>query len=118
MIGVAVLLVAIFVYAFMPSGGGTHPAPSQSSSSSATIASPTATVVPTGTPEPSGSYIVYTVLPGDTLSTIADKFHVLPSEILAANPQITDANYIRAGDTINIPRPGSVPSASASSSAS
>jgi LysM repeat protein len=53
--------------------------------------------LPTATP------LTYTVVRGDTLTKIAKKFGVTVEQILAANPQIKDANTINVGDVIVIP---------------
>jgi LysM repeat protein len=45
----------------------------------------------------------YTVQRGDTLSDIADRNGVSLSQLLAANPQIRNANVIDVGDKINLP---------------
>lgn len=45
----------------------------------------------------------YTVVRGDTLSRIAYKNSITVSQLLAANPQIKNANKIRAGTVITIP---------------
>ena len=44
----------------------------------------------------------YTVKPGDTLSRIAMQFHVPLTEILRANPRITNPNFITVGQSINL----------------
>lgn len=48
---------------------------------------------------------LYTVRPGDRLSTIAGRFGITTEAILAANPEITDANAIFSGQVIRLPRP-------------
>lgn len=50
---------------------------------------------------PQGSQ--YTVQQGEVLSKIAEKFGVSNSEMLAANPQITNPNDLATGEKINIP---------------
>ncbi|MBB6177972.1 MULTISPECIES: LysM peptidoglycan-binding domain-containing protein [Anoxybacillus] len=60
----------------------------------------TQTSVPTSTTSASKSYIVQ---PGDTLSTIAKKFNVTVNDLLALNPNITNVDFIRVGQTINVP---------------
>lgn len=45
----------------------------------------------------------YTVRSGDVLSRIARRYNVSLSSLLAANPQITNANRIRSGQVINLP---------------
>lgn len=47
----------------------------------------------------------YTVRPGDTLSSIAQRFNLLSyTQILRVNRKITNPNLIYAGQVINIPR--------------
>lgn len=50
---------------------------------------------------------VYTVVSGDTMWKIAVKFQVGITEIIAANPQIKNPDYIYPGQTITIPAPSS-----------
>ena len=45
----------------------------------------------------------YTVQRGDNLSTLAQKNNISVRELMAANPQITNPDQLRAGETINIP---------------
>lgn len=45
----------------------------------------------------------YTVVPGDSMWKIAVKFEVGLSEIISANPQITNASMIYPGQTLKIP---------------
>jgi LysM repeat protein len=46
---------------------------------------------------------LYTVRPGETLSSIARQFNLTVDVILRANPQITDPNLIFTGQVICIP---------------
>jgi hypothetical protein len=48
---------------------------------------------------------LYVVRPGDRLSTIAGRFAITTSAILALNPRITDPNAIYSGQTIRLPGP-------------
>jgi LysM repeat protein len=50
-----------------------------------------------------GTGLDYTVKKGDTLSSIARKYGTTVQALLAANPQITNANLIRVGQVIRIP---------------
>ena len=45
----------------------------------------------------------YTVVPGDSMWKIAVKYEVGLSEIISANPQISDASMIYPGQTLKIP---------------
>lgn len=45
----------------------------------------------------------YTIQPGDSLSSIADKFGIPLAALEAANPQISNPDVIDVGQTINIP---------------
>ncbi|MCX8001125.1 MAG: LysM peptidoglycan-binding domain-containing protein [Anoxybacillus mongoliensis] len=60
----------------------------------------TQTPMPTSTASASKSYIVQ---PGDTLSTIAKTFNTTVNDLLALNPSITNVDFIRVGQTINVP---------------
>ncbi len=46
---------------------------------------------------------VYTVVSGDTITKIAKRFGLTTAQLLAANPQIKNANSIKPGDKITIP---------------
>jgi lysozyme len=50
--------------------------------------------------------MTHCIEPGDTLFGLAMRFHTTIDAILAANPQITNPNFIRVGDNITIPQPG------------
>ncbi len=53
--------------------------------------------------------ITYVVQPGDWLSRIAARYETTMSAILALNPQITNADYIRVGQELTIPVGDSFP---------
>ena len=53
--------------------------------------------------------MAYKVKSGDTLSQIAKKEGVTLQALLAANPNIKNANQIRVGQSIKMPKAGSVP---------
>jgi len=72
--------------------------------------SPTSTPVPTHTPSP--TFASYEVKAGETMYEIAHAFGVTLKALLAANPDITDAGKVRAGQIILIPPPGWAPSPS------
>ena len=48
---------------------------------------------------------LYTIRPGDRLSTIAGRFGISVQAILGANPEITDPNAIFSGQVIRLPHP-------------
>ena len=116
----AVAAVAVFL---LPSvlrgllGGGTGASPSATASGSGSVA-PTgsATVVPSPTATPGPTQLIYVVKSGDTLTRIADQFDVTVEQILAANPEITNANNINVGQQIVIPTATPAPGGSASES--
>lgn len=61
---------------------------------------PSGTAVPVPPPSSAGTY---TIQSGDTLRKIAARINSTVNDILAANPQITNANTIYAGQVINLP---------------
>lgn len=46
----------------------------------------------------------YVVQSGDTMWSIAKKFHVSGDELLSVNPHVEDADQLRPGQTVQIPR--------------
>ena len=52
---------------------------------------------------PQPTTLKYLIKSGDTLFGIALRFHTTVDAIMAANPQITNPNLIRDGETLNIP---------------
>ncbi len=52
---------------------------------------------------PSGAISTYTVLPGDSLKKIAERFNTTLEDILRVNPQIKNPNLIYPGQVISIP---------------
>lgn len=95
--------VALFAAPFVLrgiGGGGEEASPSPTAA-----ASVDPTPVPEPTPVPTPEEVVYIVKANDTLSKIANRFDVTVEQILAANPQIKNANQIAVGDEIVIPPP-------------
>jgi spore germination protein len=97
------------------------PAPTPTPSPTPTptpIPSPSPTPTPTPTPSPSPSptpipTINYTVLPGDTLFKIAQKFNTTVGTLVSLN-NITDLNLIIAGQVLLVPAPAPTPTPSPS----
>jgi spore germination protein len=95
------------------------PAPTPTPSPTPTptpIPSPSPTPTPTPTPSPSPSptpipTINYTVLPGDTLFKIAQKFNTTVGTLVSLN-NITDPNLIIAGQVLLVPAPTPTPTPS------
>jgi len=52
---------------------------------------------------------IYEVQPGDTLSKIANKFHISLDDLLQANQQILNPTLIKIGQKINIPGTAPMP---------
>lgn len=57
------------------------------------------------TPDATGTYMIYVVVPGDTLSAIAARFNVSLASLEAANPLLGPGQLIEIGWTLNIPPP-------------
>jgi LysM repeat protein len=81
-------------------GGGGEASPTPAAS-----ASVVPTEEPSPTAEPTPEEVVYKVKKGDALGKIAAKYGVTVDQILAANPNIKNANQIAVGDKIIIPQP-------------
>ena len=58
------------------------------------------------------SGFIYTVVAGDTLFILANRFGVPLADIIAANPQLTDPDVIFPGQRICIPLPPAPPTCS------
>jgi LysM repeat protein len=58
---------------------------------------------------PAAATVSYIVQPGDTMSRIAARFGTSVSAILAANPQVGNANRIYVGQRLQIPVAGGTP---------
>jgi LysM repeat protein len=56
-----------------------------------------------GPPAPGQAATAYTVKPGDTLSEIAAKSGTTVDALMQANPALTNANQIQAGQALNVP---------------
>jgi LysM repeat protein len=102
----AVIALVVFVIILLPSlmgdGGGAGPtAPVAGASPTAPTATATPSPVPTETPQSTPR--TYTVRAGDTLFGIAQQFGLTVDQLLAANPQITDANLVTIGQVLTIP---------------
>jgi LysM repeat protein len=59
-------------------------------------------------PQPLPTGAVYTVQWGDTMRKIATRFGVSTADLIGANPQIPNPNWIFAGQTIYLPASASV----------
>jgi LysM repeat protein len=124
---VAILLLGVAGVIFLPgllAGGGPARTPGASfvvssarptavesaaptASVALTVAPPTEapTVRPSVSAGPVGSPRLYRVRVGDSLASIAARFRLSVEELIAANPDIVDPNYVQVGQTIIIPRP-------------
>lgn len=65
------------------------------------------TTPPSASPAPSAAptFLLYTVMPGDTLSAISARFAVTLDQLRAANPSIPADGHIEIGEQINVPAP-------------
>lgn len=74
-----------------------------------TTASPNAEPTPVATPGPEQTPTLYPIRSGDTLARIARQNGITVADILAANPEIVNANHIEVGQVIVIPLPPATP---------
>ncbi len=88
-----------------PAAGGVEATPSPGAGIAPTPVQPTATPTPVSTPTPAPNPQTYTVQPGDTLLSIAERFD-LTVEDLAARNGLLDPNAILAGQRLELPQPG------------
>ncbi|HUP82860.1 MAG TPA: LysM peptidoglycan-binding domain-containing protein [Candidatus Limnocylindria bacterium] len=118
---IAILALGVAGVLFLPGLLAGHPAPTPTPGTSipptvfgsptlpvatiTPIASVLPTAQPTATPSPEVTPRLYRIKSGDTLGKIASRFHVSIADILAANPQISDADHIIPGQVITIPQP-------------
>jgi len=99
-----VALVVIMLPAlFGGSPGGATPTPTLAAG-----LTPTPLTSATAAPTSQATWQTYTIQLGDSLYGIADKFNVTYDQLLAANPQITDPDFIVVGQVINVPPPSYV----------
>lgn len=84
----------------LPSGSA-----SLSTPTSAVTGTPVATAAPTAAATPAPTPRLYRIKAGDTMAKIARKYGITVADILAANPEIPDANHIEVGQFIIIPLP-------------
>ncbi len=67
----------------------------------------TATAAGEGTAAPFVSYQQYTVVTGDSVAKVANKFHLKQWELLLANPRLAaNPALLQIGMVLNIPQPG------------
>ncbi|MGD0862198.1 MAG: LysM peptidoglycan-binding domain-containing protein [Candidatus Limnocylindrales bacterium] len=103
-VGVAVLFAALILYPLL---GGNNGGGAKSTASSSAVAADgsaaTAAITDSPTPEATPTFQIYHVKSGDNMQVIANKYGITLEQLLAANPQIKNANYIQVGQTIYIP---------------
>lgn len=59
---------------------------------------------------PTNNKTTYTIMPGDTMWSIATKNKINLNDLIKANPQVSNPTLILSGQTINIPTTTSTPS--------
>ena len=102
-LGAIALVVAALLLLLLPGFFLSKGSPAASSSPTASTAIASASAAPTASP--AATPLTYTVKAGDTLTKIANKFKTTQKAILAANPQLKNANLIAVGQVLNIPTP-------------
>lgn len=110
-LGIAALALFMLPALIGIGGGGSSASASPSASRPVSSASTAPTIAPGPT------QLTYVIKKGDTLSKVANKFHVELADLLAANPDIKDPNKISLGQEIVIPS-GAAASPAASTKAS
>jgi LysM repeat protein len=109
-----VALGVILLPALFGRPGSATPTPTLAAGASATAAG----FSPTAQPTPQSTWQTYTIQLGDSLYGIAGKFNITYDQLLAANPQITNPDFIVVGQVVNIPPPSyAAPSPSAAATA-
>jgi 2',3'-cyclic-nucleotide 2'-phosphodiesterase / 3'-nucleotidase len=105
----SLLATALLAFVIAACGASSTPAPSVPPSAPPSVEPSATPAAPSPSPStpPSGS--VYIVKKGDTLSAIAARNKTTVKAILAANPDITNANYLKVGQRIVIPAPSPSP---------
>ena len=100
-----VLGLMIFPVVVLAIACGGEKSPTLATRQPATVVAPTSPApTPSPTPPAEIKSTEYTVLPGDTLSEIADRFGVTVDQIAATNG-IDDVDLINVGQRILIPTP-------------
>jgi LysM repeat protein len=79
---------------------GQGPAPTAAPTEAAQPAQPAGTPGPTATISPDAT--TYTVVAGDTLSLIAQRFNLTLDQLLALNPGLTRESVIQVGQVVNV----------------
>lgn len=110
----AVVTLAALAVLLLPALFGGRPGAATPTPSLVAGATPTSVGSPTPAATPQSTWQTYTIALGDNLFKIATKFNITYEQLLAANPQITNPDFIVAGQVINIPPPNfEVPSPTA-----
>ncbi|HET7727217.1 MAG TPA: LysM peptidoglycan-binding domain-containing protein [Candidatus Limnocylindrales bacterium] len=100
-VGFVALILAAAALFFLPAFlgvGDDEPGATPTPTPAASVTPP-----PEPTPTPAPTPTVHVVAAGETLSKIASDYGLTLDELLAANPQITDADRIAIGDEVIIP---------------
>ncbi len=114
---IALVIAAAFLFVVSPMilhlGKDSAQVGASASPSAIASSAPTGSLVPTAVPAPTAT--TYTVVAGDTVSAIAQKFGITTKALLNANRQIKNPNSIKVGDVLNIPAPaGAAPTGAVS----
>lgn len=101
LVGFVALVMAAAVLFFLPAFLGVGDDEPSATPTPTPVASVTPPPEPTPTPAPTPT--IHVVSEGETLSKIASDYGLTLDDLLAANPQITDADRIAIGDEVIIP---------------
>lgn len=106
----SLLATALLAFVVAACGASGTPSPSAAPSAAPSVApSATPATTPSPSPSPSPAAAIYIVKKGDTLYAIAVRNKTTVKAILAANPAITNPNYLKLGQRIIIPAPSPSP---------
>lgn len=105
----SLLATALLAFVIAACGASSTPAPSVPPSAAPSVEPSATPAAPSPSPSAASSGTIYIVKKGDTLYAIAVRNRTTVKAVLAANPDITNPNYLKVGQRIVIPAPSPSP---------